>query len=196
MLHRLMPLSVVLARLRRAAHPRAHLHPHLHPLLHPSSALIAVLHELAAASRATGLAAHQLATVAAHQRSDPLAYYEIAATVIPLLYLATVYQANALELRRWGELSSVLTTFMFILWPVIGAAGALQVLAVGHATSLSKVLVTAALVGTAVVLTAVPLLAAVSRRPHEADRMIRGATWPLAMCSLIAVAGLRAVGVW
>ncbi len=142
------------------------------------------------------MAAHQLATATAHPRANPLAYYEIAATIIPLLYLATVYQANALELRKWGELSSVLSTFTFIIWPVVGAAGALQVLAVGHATALAKVLVTAALVGTAVVLTAVPLLAAVSRRPHQADRMIRGATWPLAVCSLIAVAGLRAVGVW
>ena len=60
MLHRLMPLSVVLARLRRAAHrhPRLHLNPHAHP----RSALFTVLHEVAAASRATGMAAHQSGT--------------------------------------------------------------------------------------------------------------------------------------
>jgi hypothetical protein len=53
------------------------------------------LREAAAATKA---AAQQAAREAAHPKGDPLAFYTVAATIIPVLFLAVAYEAKVLEL--------------------------------------------------------------------------------------------------
>ena len=47
--------------------------------------------------------AYLLAAAKPHPVGDPLAFYSVAATVIPVLFLAVVYEAKALERidQRW-----------------------------------------------------------------------------------------------
>lgn len=96
MLSSLMPWTEVLKRLHAAAHPRAQ-----PPHLLPYEAVVKALHEAAAATKAAAAAANALAAAAAHPRGDPLAFFEIAASVIPILYLAIAYQSGAWDPRSW-----------------------------------------------------------------------------------------------
>lgn len=94
MLRRLMPWPQVLRRLHAAAHPHA-----LPRRLLPYQALVKALHEAASATKAAAAAADAVAAAAAHPRGDPLAFFELAAGVIPILYLAIAYQSSAWEPR-------------------------------------------------------------------------------------------------
>lgn len=149
-LHSLAPLSVVLARLRHAAHPH--------------NQVVSALHEAAAATRAAALAAHQAAIIAAHPAADPLAFYEIAAAIIPLLYLVVVYQSGAWEPRSWrrelsGRIacSTLWTAELAVLLAVIGEATALNVLASGHGSLSDQRVVASALVITGALVVQRPL---------------------------------------
>ena len=67
---------------------------------------LTVLREAAAAARpaaAAAAAAENAATVAAQPHSDPLAFYVVAATIIPVLFLALIYQSQLLESREFDD---------------------------------------------------------------------------------------------
>jgi hypothetical protein len=55
----------------------------------------------AGAAQAAAAAAQHVAAGAAHPAPDPLAFYDVAATILPVLFLALIYQANFLENSPW-----------------------------------------------------------------------------------------------
>ncbi len=120
------------------------------------------------------------------------------ATIIPVLYLAMVYQAKIFDLLSRGEFAALLNAFTLLLWPVLGATAALHVLATGHPTAQAKSDITIGLVGSAMVLVAIPVAVPFLAGHQAAHGSVRwrdvGAL--SVMLAILAAAALRAAGVW
>ena len=124
MLPSLMPRSVVLARLHAAAHPLARLSPY--------EAVVKALHVAAAA----------------HPSGDRLDFYDVAATVIPVLFLGIAFQAKALEpgaspSGEWRKGALAIAATLVSFATVSSEAAALRVLALRHTTQDAVTLISA-----------------------------------------------------
>jgi hypothetical protein len=75
-----------------------------------------------------------LATLAAAvtPKPDTMNFYVVAATIIPVLFLALIYQANVIE--EWEDKPGLMAAwaFIYVLNSVLGEVAALRVLAAGH----------------------------------------------------------------
>jgi hypothetical protein len=94
---------------------------------------------------------------------DPLAFYEVAATVIPVLFVAIVYQARVIESLRpraqWTGLQ-LLGVYFGSLISFAGGFDAFNVLANQHPTILARHAVSLTLYLLALILVAQPLMRA------------------------------------
>lgn len=147
MLPLLVPRSVVLARLHAAAHPQ--------PRLLPYEAVVDALHESAAATKAAGLAAHAAALAAAHPKNELAAFYTAAAAVVPVLFLALLYQSNLLSLpaaQARARRVAVALAIVVSLLAFVAETAALAALATQRTTHAREGIVAAGLVGLGVYL--------------------------------------------
>jgi hypothetical protein len=105
-----------------------------------------------------------------HKVGDPLAFYEIAATVIPVLFLGIVYQVRLVErlhpnLRFNVAHAAVLVAFA-------GEFDAFNVLASQHPTSRSQHGVSVSLLLLGIVILAQPLMTATEHMDKQSDETI------------------------
>lgn len=77
---------------------------------------------------------------------SPLALYQTAATVIPVLFLAFIYQVKGLEHPLGWVENQFLSTTLFVAVAVVGEVAAFRVLATQHPTSTAKTQVLIALI--------------------------------------------------
>lgn len=77
---------------------------------------------------------------AAQKVGDPLAFYEVAATIIPVLFLALIYQSGVIE--GIGKDTPAARVFLGAVWfagnTVLGETVSLRVLATQNPTAMSR----------------------------------------------------------
>lgn len=92
-----------------------------------------------------------LAATAAHKAptmvGDPLAFYGVAATVIPVLLLALIYQTRVLEqLAADDPRTKLINGPWYFALAILGEAAAFHVLATRHPTQQAQALVTVSVI--------------------------------------------------
>ena len=72
---------------------------------------------------------------------DPLAFYEITATVVPLLFVGIVFQARAIDPEDWPKGRLGLAGILVVLATISSEAAALRVLSLQHPTHGAQTLI-------------------------------------------------------
>ena len=105
-----------------------------------------------------------------HKVGDPLAFYEIAATVIPVLFLGIVYQVRLVE--RIHPSLRINVAHAAVLVAFAGEFDAFNVLATQHPTSRSQHGVSVTLLSLGIVILGQPLVTATEQIDKQYDEHI------------------------
>jgi hypothetical protein len=105
-----------------------------------------------------------------HKVGDPLAFYEIAATVIPVLFLGIVYQVKLVE--RIHPILRINVAHAAVLVAFAGEFDAFNVLATQYPTSRSEHGVSVALLLLGIVILGQPLVTATEQVDKQYDKII------------------------
>lgn len=108
---------------------------------------------------------------ATHKVGDPLAFYEVTATILPVLFLALIYQARALD--PLTHVLRVSGSFLLYILVALGELEALKVLASREPSARSEHVITT-VVGLVLLGVAIsPALDVGRRLPPKGDRTPR-----------------------
>jgi hypothetical protein len=125
-------------------------------------------------------------------------FYVVAATVIPVLFLAVIYQANVMDAyRRISAVYMLSAGWILLAFTVWGEIGALHVLSSGHASTNSRSFTVGGLLFLGITLTGAQLTE-IARELAKAHPNRLG-QFTLALVSIvvvIVVGSLRAAGVF
>lgn len=94
---------------------------------------------------------------------DPLAFYTVAATIIPVLFASLVFEAKALDPSDTERWPPFLIAAAVVLFALAGEVAALKVLGTQHPTKEAHALSVLALATTATALVTLPLAKAGAR---------------------------------
>jgi arginine exporter protein ArgO len=130
---------------------------------------------------------------ASHKVGDPLAFYSVAATVIPLLFITLVFEAKALAPdedapERWTELATAVGIVAFALG---GEVAALKVLLTQHPSAAAQSTIVGSLLLTSFGVLFRPLAALIRPMVREDKR-----PWKAILLVLGAMAVLVSGGLW
>jgi hypothetical protein len=100
-----------------------------------------------------------------HKVGDPLAFYSVAATIIPVLFLALIYQATALEslTPEWGA-SAALVALVLVAF---GETEALSVLVTQQPSDKAQDIVMLSVSVVFLVVVLHPIMSTIKRMPDE-----------------------------
>jgi hypothetical protein len=123
---------------------------------------------------------------------DPLTYYAVIATIIPVLFLALVYQSGVSEQFRWRSPAHYWPIFVAVVCGLaaLSEGSALVVLASGHPTKGQQVTGALGVVALGLYLFGSILGEAIARLPDQ-----RKPRWEQALV-LTIVGAIVAFGVW
>jgi hypothetical protein len=93
---------------------------------------------------------------------DPLEFYNVAATIMPVLFLALVYQANVVKDERESPVSRLSYTYIFVASAAVAEITSLRVLATQHASTRAEGVVVVGLVYIGIALVSEPLTDAIA----------------------------------
>jgi hypothetical protein len=133
--------------------------------------------------------------VATYKVGDPLTFYAVAATVIPVLYLALIYQSQVIErVSKGSPEAKLLNGWLSLGYALLGEASSLHVLSTQHPTQLTKGLTTVSLITLTVWLGGAQLLEAFADEHATAGFRVQLAilTGGLALLILAGLWGVEA----
>jgi len=103
---------------------------------------------------------------------DPLEFYNVAATIMPVLFLALVYQANVVKDERESPMRRLSYTYIFVASAAVAEIASLRVLATQHPSPHAEGVVVVGLIYIGIALVSEPLTDAIAlvAKHHELGR--------------------------
>jgi NADH:ubiquinone oxidoreductase subunit 6 (subunit J) len=132
---------------------------------------------------------HPLALAAAitHKEGDQLALYSVVATIIPVLYIAVLYQSRLFEIVRRVQYAQLVAAVVIALLAVIGEIASLSALVSQEPNDPERLgsLVAVSALGTYVL--SIPMLIGAAELSHHRQRLMAAAAVAVTMTTLWCV---------
>ncbi len=130
-----------------------------------------------------------------HKQGDPLAYYSVTATIIPVLFLALIYQTKNLQehLKKSGHAAATYA-LTYVLVAVAGETASLHVLATRNPTEKANSVILYSLVLLGGLVASAPLVEYVPKAFQTEKRAV-AYLFAFGVVGVIVAAALRNAGV-
>ncbi len=132
----------------------------------------------------------------AHKQGDPLAYYSVTATIIPVLFLALIYQTKNLQGHlKTSPHAAATYALTYVLAAITGETASLHVLATRNPTEKANSVILYSLVLLGSLVAGAPLSEYIPKAFQTEKRAV-AYLFAFVVVGIIGAAALRNAGVW